>query len=218
MKKLRVLFRNWFVKAYLWAAELLYHSYAWAYDSVAWLVSFGYWSRWCMDALQYFVPGTILEIGFGTGSLLIQMNECGLDVTGLELSEQMHRMTGRKLRRRDMAVKRVQGRAETLPFPAQKFKNILSTFPSNFIFYEKTCKEVHRVLDASGRWVILGLGGQFKSGIKKWLTKWLWGDWDEILIQRLADKINSAGFSSSVIRYETNQYILPILIFERHDA
>ena len=218
MKKLSLLFRNWFVKVYIVVAELLYHTFAWAYDGVAWLVSFGYWSRWRLDALQYVIPGAILETGFGTGTLLIEMTESGMDVTGLELSAQMQRVTGRKLKRRDVAVKRVLGRVERLPFPARKFMNILSTFPSNYIFDEETCKEVHRVLDKSGRWVILGLEGYFKSGIKKWLTKWLWGDWDERMVQHLVDKINRVGFSYSVVRHETEQYVLPVLILERHDA
>jgi len=218
MKKLRALFRKRFVKTYVWAAELLYHNLAWAYDSVSCLVSFGYWPRWRLDALQYLTSGAVLETGFGTGSLLIDMTERGLDVIGLELSSQTQRVTSRKLSRRDVAVKRVLGRTEALPFPARKFMNVLSTFPSNYIFDEKTCKETHRVLDKSGRWVILGLGMNFKPGIKKRLTKWLWGDWDEALIQHLVEKFNSAGFSSRVIRHETDQYVLPILILECYEG
>ena len=218
MKKLRAPFRKWFVNTYIWAAELLYHSLAWAYDNVSWLVSFGYWPQWRLDALQYLISGAVLETGFGTGSLLIEMTERGLDVIGLELSSQMQRVTSRKLSRRDAAVKRVLGRTEALPFPGRKFMNVLSTFPSNYIFNDETCKEAHRVLDKSGRWVILGLGMNFKSGIKKRLTKWLWGDWDEGLMPHLVEKFISAGFSLSIIRHETDQYVLPILILEHHDG
>jgi len=150
--------------------------------------------------------------------LLIDMTERGLDVIGLELSSQMQRVTSRKLSRGDVAVRRVLGRTEALPFPARKFMTVLSTFPSNYIFDDETCKEAHRVLDESGCWVILGLGMHFKSGIKKRLTKWLWGDWDEALIQHLVEKFNTAGFSSSIIRHETDQYVLPILILENHDG
>ena len=88
------------------ATELLYHSFAWAYDLVAWLVSFGQWAQWRRDSLDYLQPGSVLEVGFGTGELLIEMSEMGLNVVGVELSPQMHRVTRRKLRKRALSPSR----------------------------------------------------------------------------------------------------------------
>ncbi len=218
MKKLREFFRKGFVKAYLRAAELLYHHLAWAYDGVARLVSFGFWSQWRLDSLNYLAPGIILETGFGTGLLLIEMSQQGLDVIGLELSPQMHRVASRKIKRYNLNIRRVQGNTEAMPFPNRKFANVLSTFPSNYVFSKRTCDEVDRVLHGSGRWVIAGLGMQFKSGIKQKLTSWIWGKYDHDLIKQMAEKMETAGFSSRVVLHETTQYIFPILILEPYDG
>ena len=218
MKKLRKFLHQRLIKTYFWAAELLYHDFAWAYDGVAWLVSFGFWSQLRLDSLQLLIPGPVLETGFGTGSLLIEMNKRGLDVIGLELSPQMHRVTSRKNKRNKMTVRRVRGSTEAIPFPSSTFANVLSTFPSQYVFSKETCKEVHRVLDQSGRWVIAGLGMQFTSGIKQKLTNWIWGNYNNDMVNLVREKMESAGFSSNIIFHETAQYIFPILILTCEDG
>ena len=105
-------------KAYLQATQLLYGPLAWAYDASAWLVSFGFWPRWRQDSLAYLSPGNVLEIGFGTGSLLIEMRRRSLDVTGIEASWPMQRVTGRKMNHQRRPVPRVCGKAQSLPFQA----------------------------------------------------------------------------------------------------
>jgi len=218
MTTLRDFLQQRITKTYFWAAELLYHGFAWAYDGVAWLVSFGFWSQWRLDSLQYLKPGPVLETGFGTGSLLIEMNKRGLDVIGLELSPHMHRVAGRKIKRNHLAVRRVRGSTEAMPFPDRSFSNVLSAFPSNYVFSKQTCNEVRRVLDEAGRWVIVGLGMQFKSGIKQKLTRWVWGNFDQDFIRQISEKMESGGFSSSIIFHETAQYTIPILILTCEDA
>jgi len=69
MKKFDRFHLKLIIKPYFEAAELLYHQFAWAYDAVAWGVSFGYWSRWWRDALKCLLDGSVLEIGFGTSDL-----------------------------------------------------------------------------------------------------------------------------------------------------
>ena len=124
---------GWLVKAYLWATELLYGPLAWAYNAVAWLVSFGYWSRWRLDALGYLQAGSVLETGFGTGALLVALAEGGFNVTGLEPSPQMLKVTDQTLSRKCMVIKRVRGKTEAMPFMTDWFDNVVSTFPSNYI-------------------------------------------------------------------------------------
>ncbi|NJP04278.1 MAG: hypothetical protein HC837_00930 [Chloroflexaceae bacterium] len=36
-----------------WAFDRFYRECAWTYDTVAWLVSWGYWQRWTHAALPY---------------------------------------------------------------------------------------------------------------------------------------------------------------------
>ena len=209
---------TWLVRAYLWATELLYGPLAWAYDAVAWLVSFGYWSRWRLDALSYLQPGSVLEVGFGTGELLIALSERGYDLTGLELSPHMHRVTGRKLSKHAFNLKRVRGKTEAMPFPSGMFDNLLSTFPSKYILKQETLGEFKRVLDRQGRCVIVGLGVQFNSGVKRCLTNLWLGRAGDPLVEVFVKIAETAGFSTTIITHQSETYSLPVLYLERLDA
>jgi len=205
------------IKPYLKAAELLYHQLAWAYDFVAWLVSFGYWQRWRLHALNYLKAGSVLEIGFGTGSLLIALKARGYDVTGLERSSDMQQVTNRKLQRRGLCVKRVSGNTRSMPFLDGCFSNVLSTFPAKYILSETTLREIRRVLDNKGRLVITGISVSFKGGLKRWLTRFFLEDAGNVFTRHLVETAEGLGFKSSVINYETKIYILPVLILEKID-
>lgn len=209
---------TWFAKAYLWGTELLYGPLAWAYDGVAWLVSFGYWSHWRLDALEYIRPGSVLEIGFGTGELLIALAEGGREVIGLELSTKMQRVTGRKLQKRSMSVKRVQGRTEVLPFPKGSFDNVLATFPSNYILKQKTLQEIHRVLHRDGRCIIVGLGVKFSSGCKRWLSNLWLGSASEPMIQDFLTNVTRMGFTVRRVDHQAEDYTLSVLVMEHTHA
>lgn len=205
---------RWVAKAYLWATELLYHRLAWAYDFVAWLVSFGLWSQWRLDALAFLQQGKVLEIGFGPGALLIELAERGRDITGLEFSPEMQRVTRRKLKKKGIRVKRVQAHAEAMPFSSGYFSNVLSTFPSDYILREKSLAEIRRVLKNGGRLIVTGLTVRFKSGIRRWLTGWfLEGAYDEVL-EVMQEKAKQAGFQVRIEMHEAEDYNLPVLILE----
>ncbi len=206
------------VKCYLWATELLYHQLAWAYDLVAWIVSFGNWSRWRKDALTYLKPGSVLETGFGTGSLLFSLTEHGFNAIGLECSPEMQRVARRKMKRRGVLTRRVMGRTEAVPFPAGAFMNVLSTFPSGYIAQEQTIKEVKRVLNDEGRWVIVGLSVAFKSGLKRWMTNWLLRDSDTGMVQHFIAKVEGLGLRTRVVEHQSAEYSLDVVILEKtHD-
>ena len=205
---------RWVAKSYLWATELLYHRLAWAYDFVAWLVSFGQWSQWRLDAADYLQPGNVLEIGFGTGALLIELAARGYAVTGLEFSWEMQRVTGGKLEREGIFVKRVRARAQAMPFPSAHFDNVIVTFPSNYILQEDTLKEIHRLLKKEGRLIVAGLTVRFKSGIRQWLTGWfLEGAFDDVLAL-MRTKAEKTGLQVDRVMHETEDYVIPILILE----
>lgn len=139
-------------RLYLWACERLYAEFAWSYDIVSWLVSWGAWADWQATALNC-IDGNareqrILEIGFGTGNLLQKLAQCGYQVTGLELSTAMHRQTERKLANHNLSVSRVQASADLMPFAAGSFDTIIATFPSNYITQPATLRECCRLLRA----------------------------------------------------------------------
>lgn len=57
--------------------QRLYHEFAWAYDGVSRLVSGGEWRSWQRAVLPYIQSSPVLEIGFGTGYLLLDLRTVG---------------------------------------------------------------------------------------------------------------------------------------------
>lgn len=136
-------------RLYLWACERLYAELAWSYDLVSWFVSFGAWSRWQATALTYMRGDQVLEIGFGTGTLLATLSQQRYNVIGLELSAAMHMQTTRKLTRQALNPPRVQAPTQQMPFATGSFDTIIATFPSGYIFDPATLAECARILRRS---------------------------------------------------------------------
>jgi len=158
---------HWFARLYLWACHRLYNEFAWAYDWVSWLVSLGHWWGWRLAALDHVPPPRpfpdrggscprVLEVGFGTGDLLIEMARRGWDVWGLDLSPAMQRITARKLRKRGLWVPRTRADVAAMPFPDGVFDAVVSTFPAEFILHRSALSECSRVLRPAGRLIVTG--------------------------------------------------------------
>lgn len=177
--------QNWVARLYLWCCERLYHELAWSYDLVSWLVSFGHWNRWRSAALESLcdeggkIDQHVLEIGFGTGELLLQLCQAaaaGGRVVGLELSPAMHTVTAAKVRRRRLPVSRVLAPAQQMPFEDASFDTVVSTFPAPYIFETQTLQECARVLrsgpstggQATGQLLIVGTWVSFNA---RWLER-----------------------------------------------
>lgn len=148
---------------YAWACERLYHELAWQYDRVSCIVSLGRWDAWRRAALGEIearkrpVDLPMLEIGFGTGDLLIAAQRLGLPVFGLELSSQMHAVASAKASKEKLEAPRVQATAKAMPFADECFGALLATFPAPFLLEATTLGECARVLSAEGLFVVVGL-------------------------------------------------------------
>ena len=142
-----------------WGFFLLYHQLAFTYDAVAWAVSLGQWSRWRLAARQFLLPGDTLELAYGTGGLFTTMASGGAPWFGLDRSPFMARLTAQKLRRLGLPPGIIQAQAQTIPFPAGRFANVVATFPTEYIFETRTLAEIRRVLRPQGVLIVV-LQGQ----------------------------------------------------------
>lgn len=144
--------------------HLLYHQAAWTYDAVAWIVSAGHWQDWVSQARKFVRGERVLELGFGPGHLCLDLAREGFDTVGLDLSPQMCRRLNRKIEILKISGK-LNGYAKLpsilrasgveMPILSGTMDTVIATFPTEYIFFEKTARECYRVLRDGGRLVLL---------------------------------------------------------------
>jgi len=202
-------------RLYAWACQRLYHEFAWSYDAVSWLVSGGRWSRWRRSALTYLPArvqsshGRVLELGFGTGELLLDMTRAargGAFVAGVELSPAMQRIAAAKFAAHGLDAARVRARTQALPFAAGSFDAILCTFPAEYIFDPATLDECARLLrpdaaGAGGRLIILGLWVRLDHPVLGRLRLPFFGEAEDAFVQEMQRRLSRAGFDATVMEH-----------------
>lgn len=221
---------TWLARLYLWATHRLYNQFAWAYDLVSRVISLGQWSHWRRMALDHVpragvhVPGQrVLELGFGTGELLIEMAERGWHVCGLELSPAMHRVTAGKMRRRGVWAPRVRGCAQALPFTDGAFDALVATFPAAYILSRATFLEAARVLrnpdsaadHQGGRFIITGLFFETERLLVRGASRLAWGGAAESIAIMCKQLATGAGLTVTVTTEKAKWIRWPILILEK---
>lgn len=137
--------------------NLLYNELAWSYDLVSVVVSMGQWRSWQRAALRYLPAGDVLEVGHGTGSLLLDLARGGYQPVGLDLSPPMGTLAQRKLRRalgdRAAAIPLLRASVYALPLAQDTLPSLLSTFPTDYIRQPAAINEFYRVLAPGGVFV-----------------------------------------------------------------
>jgi len=214
--------RTLFARLYAWAVQRLYDEFAWAYDWVSWLVSFGQWGAYRSQVLDHIQGTRILEIGFGTGEILLELTGKKYFVVGVDSSIPMHRITKRKFDRLDIKCKTVFGRSQRLPFSPQSFDCILSTFPAEYIYDLDTFLEFKRILskennirsELPGRVVVCGAYFQRDDGLINRLFRFLFGEPEKPAKEIFLELSREAGFSFSIIQPKGDKIQLPVMLFE----
>lgn len=211
---------TWFAKLYLWATHRLYDELAWAYDLASWLVSLGRWSGWRQRALDYVVGQRVLEVGFGTGELLLELGRRDCEVVGLDLSPAMHRVTARKLRRQGVEIPRVCASVRSMPFADGWFDSIVSTFPADYILEETTLCEVARLLcppnpingSPGGRFIVVGMVVSSDHWLWRWAMRLFFGSQGETALGRFERIASAAGLSVRVLEKEGRGLRVPVVL------
>ena len=191
--------------------QLLYHPFAFTYDLVAWVVSFGRWKDWVLGISPRLEGTRILELGHGPGHLQRFLRDRGLSPAAIDESTQMVRLARRRL---GAAHKLARGLAQHLPYASASFDTVVATFPSEYIFDARTLLEVRRVLSNSGRLIVLPAAFP-SNGFLKWLYK-VTGEspahLDEVMKERMKRPFVLAGFAVEVEVVELKSSRLVILV------
>ncbi|MCJ7737040.1 MAG: class I SAM-dependent methyltransferase [Anaerolineae bacterium] len=191
--------------------RLLYNEFAWTYDLVAWLVSFGQWKSWGRTIIPHIGTRSrrILELASGPGHLLVSMSQQGLKPIGIDTSPAMCRLATRALHRAGVSVPIVRARAQALPFQDNSFDCSVATFPTEFIFNPVTLREVARVICQTSEQVPdnswqMGIVGWVRFGqhtIPSRLLDWLYcvTGQGEPSVDIGDDILKQGGFESQVV-------------------
>ena len=154
--------------------RLLYHEFAWSYDLVANLVSFGRWQEWVRRVIPFLTEGEVLELGFGPGHLQLALLESGQQAYGLEFSPQMLGQSKRRLLSAGFQPNLLRGDGRFLPFQDGAVPNVVATFPTEYLFQKDTLSEIARVLTTSGRLIVLPMVFITGRGILHRFVAWLY--------------------------------------------
>jgi ubiquinone/menaquinone biosynthesis C-methylase UbiE len=132
------------------AFHQFYNRFAFTYDTVSAIVSRGEWRVWTRAAIPFLRGKRILEIAFGTGNLHLDLYDAGYTPVGIDRSRQMHEITARKFRQRNITPRLARADVHALPFPTHFFSSLVMTFPPGFVFDAEAMREMYRVLEPGG--------------------------------------------------------------------
>ena len=120
--------------------------------------------RGLLDQAQIRPGHRILDIGCGTGSLLIQLKRCypGTDVVGLDPDPKALARASRKAARAAVSIQFDQGFGDELPYPEASFDRVFSSLMFHHVPTDekgKTARAIRRVLKPSGEFHMLDFEG-----------------------------------------------------------
>ena len=127
------------------------------YDLVNSLTPLGFDKSWRRQAAENLSPGSILDLGSGTGASYSDLKN--FNVTALDPDEKMLSL--------NKFDKKIVGKSEELPFKENSFDNVLCCFVwRNVSDTEKALDEVYRVLRQGGKFVLLDMTRPAKNILK----------------------------------------------------
>jgi len=161
----------WLIRRAFW---VLYNPLAWTYDWVSQVVSMGHWHEWQRTALAELRGKRVLDLAFGTGNMLLDLQAANYRPAGLDLSPSMVHIAQQRLRSSGCVVPLARGRAQQLPFVDASFDSVCCTFPAHFIVDPSTWNEIARILSPGGRVVIVAMALLATKGLWARFLEWIY--------------------------------------------
>lgn len=113
------------------------------------------WKIWLKKALPFIEGSKVLEVSFGTGFLMTQYAE-HFDTYGIDFSNEMIRITRRKLEKSSLSASLAKGKVEDLPFANNTFDTIVNTMAfTGYPNGERALAEMKRVLKKNGKLLLM---------------------------------------------------------------
>lgn len=196
---------------------LIYQPLAWSYDLVAWVVSLGQWKSWIFSTLPLLSGPRVLEIGHGPGHVQLALHQMSIYTFGLDQSRQMGWLTKRRLQKAGFLRNLSRGVAQHLPYPANSFDQVVSTFPSEYIVQQESLAAIKRVLRPGGRLIVLPVAWIRSPRLLGRLAAWLFrvsgqvDSWDKLF----SEKFRIAGFVVEERRVTLPESEVVLLIAKR---
>ncbi len=193
--------------------KYLYHQFAFSYNWVSSIVSLGMWDDWILTTLPYLKGSKILELGHGTGKLLLKLQKKGVNAVGIDESKQMSQITKTQFLRNGFKPQIITSTAEYLPIKSNWFEQVVATFPSEYIIDTRTLAEVERVLQPGGELIVLPYAWITGRSWYKRLAAWIFKitgqapEWSS----KFDGTFQLMGFDAEVHKVELNSSELPII-------
>jgi ubiquinone/menaquinone biosynthesis C-methylase UbiE len=175
------------------------------YDPFTKLIGVDKFRHALLDQAQLEPGHRVLDVGCGTGRLLVaikrrepQVNAVGLDPDPKALARARH-----KAQRAALAVELQQGFADALPFGEASFDRVFSSLMFHHLERDeklKTLTEIQRVLEPGGRLELMDFAGRDDVGPSR-IHRWLHSHhrFDDNAESHVLTLMTEAGFVSSRI-------------------
>jgi len=174
------------------------------YDPILWLLGGNAVRRVLIDQAGIRPGHRVLEIGCGTGALLMAIHQAhpGAEIAGLDPDPKALALARRKATRAAASIRLDQGFADRMSYPEASFDRVLSCFMFHHLPADEkltTLGEARRVLQPGGSFHMLDFGGG-KTAPKKSVARWLHAP-DNQLEHNAEDRVlalmREAGFADS---------------------